>query len=103
MIIRNRWRTAAAQLTLWLVAAGSIAYFGQQAYSGAHGLVASREYEAEILSLSGQLADLKSTREGFEHRIDLLRAERIDPDLLDEQARSDLGWLHPNDRVITVH
>lgn len=100
MIIRTRWRSAAAQLTLWLVAGGSVAYFGQQAYAGAHGLVASREYEAEIRSLSTQLADLKAVRESFDLRIDLLRAERIDPDLLDEQARSDLGWLHPNDRVI---
>lgn len=100
MIIRTRWRSAVAQLTLWLVAAGAVLYFGQQAYVGAHGLVASREFEAEIETLTAQLNELKATRASFEHRIDLLRSERLDPDLLDEQARADLGWLHPNDRVV---
>ncbi|GLK80953.1 MULTISPECIES: FtsB family cell division protein [Methylopila] len=102
MIIRTRWRSAAAQLTLWLIAAGSVLYFSQQAYVGAHGLVASREFEAEIATLSAKLAELKAVREGFEHRIDLLSSDRLDPDLLDEQARADLGLLHPNDRVIQV-
>lgn len=100
MIVRTRWRAAAAQATLWLVAAGAVAYFSQQAYVGAHGLVASREFEAEIATLSAELAALKETRDAYEHRIDLMRSERLDPDLLDEQARVDLGWLHPQDRVI---
>ncbi|GBD49309.1 FtsB family cell division protein [Methylopila sp. Yamaguchi] len=100
MIIRHRWRTAAAQLALWLVAAGAIVYFSQQAYVGAHGLVASREFEAEIATLSEQLASLKETRQSYEHRIDLLSSDQLDPDLLDEEARVDLGWLHPNDRVV---
>lgn len=100
MIVRNKWRMAAAQAALWIVAAGSVAYFGQQAYVGAHGLVASREMEAEIAQLEARLATVKAERAGVEHRIDLLSNERIDPDLLDQQARSDLGWISPNDRIL---
>jgi cell division protein FtsB len=100
MIVRTKWRMAAAQVTLWLVAAGAVAYFGQQAYVGDHGLVASRTMEAEIAQLEARLAAIKTERAGIEHRIDLLSAERLDPDLLDEQARSDLGWLSPADRVL---
>jgi cell division protein FtsB len=100
MIIRPRWRATIVQLCLWLFAAGGVAYFGQQAYVGDHGLVASRSYEVEIEQLSSKLADLKATHDSFEHRIDLMRSEKLDPDLLDEQARIDLGWLHPDDRVI---
>ena len=102
MIVRTRWRMAAAQLTLWIVAAGAVSYFGQQAYVGAHGLVASRSTEAEVAQLSLRLNELKATRESLEHRIDLLSTDRLDPDLLDEQARADLGWLSPDDRVIQI-
>lgn len=100
MIVRTKWRMAAAQATLWIVAAGSVAYFGQQAYVGAHGLVASREMQVEIDQLEDRLASVKAERAGIEHRIDLLSNERIDPDLLDQQARADLGWISPNDRVL---
>jgi cell division protein FtsB len=100
MIVRQRWRMAAAQLTLWLVAAGAVSYFGQQAYVGAHGLVASRSMEIEIEQLSARLDGLKAVRAGLEHRIDLLSTDRLDPDLLDERAREDLGWISPDERVI---
>lgn len=100
MIVRTKWRMAAAQGTLWVVAAGAVAYFGQQAYVGAHGLVASRSMEAEIERLEARLAGIKTERAAIEHRIDLLSTERIDPDLLDEQARTDLGWISPSDRVL---
>jgi len=100
MIVRNKWRMVAAQVTLWIVAVGAVAYFGQQAYVGDHGLVASRSMEAEIAQLEARLKGIKTERAAIEHRIDLLSNERIDPDLLDEQARNDLGWISPNDRVL---
>ena len=100
MIVRTKWRMVAAQLALWIVAAGAVAYFGQQAYVGEHGLVASRSMEIEVEELTKKLAAIKAQRDAIEHRIDLLSTERIDPDLLDEQARSDLGWLNPTDRVL---
>ncbi|PZQ15100.1 MAG: hypothetical protein DI565_10900 [Ancylobacter novellus] len=103
MIVRTKWRMVAAQFALWLVAAGAVTYFGQQAYVGDHGLVASKAMQDEIASLETRLADLKTERSSVEHRIDLLSAERLDPDLLDEQARSDLGWLSPADRVLQSH
>jgi cell division protein FtsB len=103
MIVRTKWRMVAAQLTLWIVAAAAVSYFGQQAYAGAHGLVASRSTEAEIEQLEARLTAVKAERASLEHRIDLLSTERLDPDLLDEQARSDLGWLNPSDRVLQTN
>ena len=100
MIVRTKWRIVVAQLMLWVVAAGAVAYFSQQAYVGDHGLVASRAMEADIAQLQGRLDAIKAERTAVEHRIDLLSTERIDPDLLDEQARADLGWISPNDRVL---
>lgn len=100
MIVRTKWRMAAAQVTLWLVAAGAVSYFGQQAYVGDHGLVASRSMEAEIARLETRFAGVKAERAAIEHRIDLLSTDRIDPDLLDEQTRTDIGWISPKDRVL---
>ncbi|WP_020178574.1 septum formation initiator family protein [Methylopila sp. M107] len=100
MIVRTKWRVVAAQVVLWLVAAGAVTYFSQQAYVGDHGLVASRAMEAEIAQLEARLSGIKAERAAVEHRIDLLSTERIDPDLLDEQSRGDLGWISPNDRVL---
>lgn len=100
MIVRTKWRMVAAQVTLWLVAAGAVAYFGQQAYVGDHGLVASRSMEQQIRQLGLRLAEVKADRAAIEHRIDLLSNERIDPDLLDEQARSDLGWISASERIL---
>ncbi|MDR4306489.1 septum formation initiator family protein [Chelatococcus sambhunathii] len=100
MIVRTKWRIVVAQVALWLVAAGAVTYFSQQAYVGDHGLVASRAMEAEIAQLQARLDAVKVERAAVEHRIDLLSTERIDPDLLDEQARSDLGWISPNERVL---
>lgn len=100
MIVRTKWRMVAAQFALWVVAAGAVTYFGQQAYVGAHGLVASKAMQEEIAKLETRLAEVKAERASVEHRIDLMTAERLDPDLLDEQARSDLGWLSPADRVL---
>ncbi len=100
MIVRTKWRIVVAQVLLWLVAAGAVTYFSQQAYVGDHGLVASRAMEAEIALLQARLDTVKAERAAVEHRIDLLSTERIDPDLLDEQARTDLGWISPNERVL---
>jgi cell division protein FtsB len=100
MIVRTKWRIVAAQFVLWLVAAGAVFYFSQQAYVGDHGLVASRAMETEIGQLDAKLAGIKAERAAVEHRIDLLSTERIDPDLLDEQSRADLGYISPNDRVL---
>lgn len=100
MIVRTKWRIVAAQIVLWLVAAGAVAYFSQQAYVGDHGLVASRAMKTEIGQLEARLAAIKAERAAVEHRIDLLSTERIDPDLLDEQSRVDLGWISPYDRVL---
>ena len=38
----------------------------------------------------------------WERKVALLRSDRIDPDMLDEQARLQLNFAHPNDLVLMV-
>ena len=50
--------------------------------------------------LSKELARLKIERAQWQHRVSLLRSDRLDPDMLDERARAVLDYAHPNDLVL---
>ena len=72
---------------LYSIAALVIGYFGVNAYSGNRGLRAKQDLDQQIAQLSGELAGLKAERGTWERRVSLLRADSIDPDMLDERAR----------------
>ncbi len=97
---RSRLRTILATLTLHLGAAALIGYFAYHAYTGDHGLVAKRSYEQELKQLEAELGDLQAQRSSIEHKVSLLAASRLDPDMLDEQGRRLLNFIHPNDIVL---
>lgn len=102
MVTHLRWRSVLAHLGLWLVTAAAIAYFAHHAMTGPHGLAARRVFEQEIAQLKTQLADMKAERRGLEHRLDLLGDDSLDPDLLQEETRSRLGWVGPRDRILIL-
>ncbi|MGE4372725.1 MAG: septum formation initiator family protein [Xanthobacter sp.] len=97
---RSRLRSFLATLALHLGAAALIGYFAYHAYTGDHGLMAKRSYEQELSRLETELADLKAQRSKLEHKVSLLDARRLDPDMLDEQGRRQLNFVHPNDLVL---
>ena len=100
MVTRNRLRAALTAIGLYIGAALLIGYFGVNAYTGAHGLKAKQDLSQQMDELSRELARLKLERANWEHRVSLLRADRLDPDLLDERARAMLDYAHANDLVL---
>ena len=100
MVTRKRLRTALTAIGIYIGAALLIGYFGVNAYTGAHGLKAKQDLSQQMDELSKELARLKLERAGWEHRVSLLRADRLDPDLLDERARAMLDYAHANDLVL---
>ena len=100
MVTRNRLRAALTAIGLYIGAALLIGYFGVNAYTGAHGLKAKQDLSQQMDELTKELARLKLERGGWEHRVSLLRADRLDPDLLDERARAMLDYAHANDLVL---
>lgn len=100
MTTRQFRRSILPRLILPLVAAGYLAYFGFWAFHGHYGVWAKARLESEAQELKTELADLKEQRAALEHRVELLRSESIDPDLLDEQARQALNLLRPNEIVL---
>jgi len=91
-----RLRAAAVPLACM----GLIAYFAYHLYVGERGLDARGHLESRIATLHGELEGLKAVRAQLERNVSLLRAEHLDPDMLDERARAILNLAHPDDIVI---
>jgi cell division protein FtsB len=89
-------------LGLYTVAALIIGYFGLSAYTGAHGLKAKQDLAQQQATLTGEIERVREERKRWEHRVSLLRADRLDPDLLDERARAMLNYAHPRDLVFSL-
>jgi cell division protein FtsB len=102
MIVRTRIRSLIFNLSLWLIAAGAVAYFGYHSVHGERGLRAHRSFETEIANLNGKLQELVAEREALELRVGQFEPSAVDRDLLDEEARRSLGWMAPNDRILII-
>lgn len=87
---------------LYAAAAALIAYFGFHAYHGERGIHAKQQFIVQIDDLSGQLATLRKEKAEVARRVSLLRAEAIDPDMLDERAREILNFVDPRDLVLIM-
>lgn len=83
-----------------VVCATAIGYFGYHIVEGDRGLKAYARLSAEIARGQGVLADVSAERQALEKRVSLLRADGLDLDILDEQARRTLGTAGPNDVLI---
>ncbi len=100
MVSRTRLGRVLQNLALFAGAAAIISYFYFQTYDGNYGLNAQRTYEQEIVNLTVERDALRASRIDWEARLELLRSDRLDPDLLEEIARRDLGFVKPNDFVL---
>ena len=72
------------------------AYFGYYAVWGSRGALALEDTQAKLGVQQEQLAQVHDQRVRLEHRIDLLRPGQVDPDLVEERARTDLMDGAPN-------
>jgi len=77
------------------------AYFAHHAINGRHGLeVRSRLIERSAL-LEFEIKSLEAVRAKLKRDVALLTPDRPDPDIVEEIARDVLGFVHPQDRVLT--
>ena len=97
MVSRRKLRLVLSTLGLYVGCALLIGYFGVNAYTGNHGLRAKQDLDEQYAALSQELAELKEQRGDWQRRVNLLKSEAIDPDMLDERARAVLNYLDPRD------
>ncbi len=100
MWTRQHKQTRKGRLIIPALAAGFVSYFGYHAYHGELGIYASKDYEAQIFALQGQLAEAKGRREAMEKRLHLIEDGTLDKDMLDEQARRALDLTQADEITI---
>ena len=86
-----------------LLACGAGAYFGYNLEIGDHGLTARADLERRKEVLEGELAGLDEVKTRLERDVALLRPESLDPDMLDERARSLIGYADPRDLTLLLN
>ncbi len=100
MVVRRRFRRFLIPVAFWCLSGALTAFFITQAQTGRRGLENKERYEAEMARLESSLVAVKAERANWERRVAMFRADHIDRDILEEQARLVLGRVHRNDVVI---
>jgi len=92
-------------VTSGLLAAGALVvglYSLANGYSGTYGLQHHRQLLSEESQFAEQAALIRAQREELEGRIQSLSRRGLDADVLDENARSQLGFVAA-DEVVILH
>ena len=97
MVSRRKLRLFLSTLGLYVGCALVIGYFGVNAYTGNHGLLAKQDLDQQFAALNEELDQLKQQRVEWQRRVKLLKSASIDPDTLDERARAVLNYLDPRE------
>jgi len=100
MVVKKRFRSIFFLVAFYALAGTGIYYFLSEAQSGNRGTETNKALQLQLDMLSAELAALQAEKSVYEHRNQLLSLNMLDPDLLDERARSILNRVHPNDVVI---
>jgi cell division protein FtsB len=76
------------------------AYFGYFALHGRHGLVSYVKVAQEVEYKEAELAQLLAERAALTRRVNSLKPQSLDLDLLEERARDALALSGPNELVL---
>lgn len=102
MVVRTRLRALMIPVVLYVVCGLSSSYFIWHALNGQRGLKARDDYMQRLAELDSTLTDLRAERARWRLKIDLVRGETIDRDLVEEESRAMLGRVHKNEVVVFV-
>jgi cell division protein FtsB len=79
-----------------------IVYFGFHAFTGDRGILTSSQRDETLIAKTHELAQVRAERQDLEMRARLLRDTSLSKDLLEERARSLLGFADSRDYVIRM-
>ena len=77
-----------------------VGYFVYHSIEGDRGLTAYVQLTERLAEAKAQLEEIQAERKALERRVKLLRADNLDPDMLDERARQILNYSRPDEIVI---
>ncbi len=84
---------------VWICVA---AYFVFHVFTGARGAVSWAKLSREVAKLETELKNIREENAFLENKINLLRDNNLDLDLLQEQAMSILGYANADDIVVLL-
>lgn len=99
-MVRTRLSANIAPIVFHVFSAMVAGYFIWHALHGQRGLKTRDENSEKVAELQTTLDGLRAERARWKHKIDLVRGESIDRDILEEQARVELGRIQKNEVVI---
>ncbi len=100
MVVRTRLRSIVLPIVFYLVLGVASGYLVWGALNGEHGLKAKLKADAEAEAVKTELAALREERARWERRVNALRPESVDRDLLDEEAHAKLDRVSKDEVVI---
>lgn len=77
-------------------------YFTLHLVQGERGYNALKNLRAEQSAAAAEYAVLDAEKKKIRHRVELLRPPAVDEDMLDEQIRAKLGYLHPDEHMLPL-
>lgn len=95
---KSRFKTAAFPT----VFACLLMYAGYHLIQGNHGILAYNDAKEQLALVTETYHRIHADRVALETRVNRLRPEAVDPDLLDERARVLLGRVHEHDLIIPL-
>jgi cell division protein FtsB len=100
MIVLREMRRRAKVLIGPVLGLALTGYFAYHLVEGDRGLRAWVRVTQQLREAKPTLADAAAERAALEHRVSHMRADHVDPDLLDSQVRSTLDLAAPDEIVI---
>jgi cell division protein FtsB len=100
MIVLHEMRRRARFLVGPLLGAALTSYFVYHTIEGDRGARAWREVTQQLRLANQALATVQGERDALAHKVAGLDPNHVDPDLLDQQIRTNLDLVSPNEIVI---
>lgn len=99
-VSEQRQHKPISQVLATILSFGLFFYFAYHLAHGDRGYFAWKGLQRKMAAAEQKLDEKLAERQAIENRVKLLRPTSLDLDLLDERARTVLGFVRPGERVI---
>lgn len=79
-----------------------VAYFAYHAFNGDNSIHALRNLQQQEVELQAVALEVKAKRTFLETQTHALNHKSVDPDMLEEQVRAKLGFVHSDEVIILL-